>query len=200
MPPVLPVVLYNGKARWRKAVALSEVLEPLPGELGAYQPEFRYLLIDEGSLSREQLEAMRNLVALLFRLETSAKAAEAAAGLVALNEQLAARGTPEVELAFDLWLEQVLVPRFPEVNVGAIRDREGKAMLAQSLDKWIGDARREGRREGQKELLLGLLEQRFAPLPDRVIRRVRAIRSKARISELAKKVLEAKTLAELGLG
>ncbi|MCP4662666.1 MAG: Rpn family recombination-promoting nuclease/putative transposase [bacterium] len=112
LPPVLPVVLYNGKARWRKAVALTEVLEPLPGELGSYQPEFRYLLIDEGSLSRERLEAMRNLVALLFRLETSAGAADAAAGLVALNEQLEARGTPEVELAFDVWLEQVLVPGF----------------------------------------------------------------------------------------
>ncbi|MCP4662899.1 MAG: DUF4351 domain-containing protein, partial [bacterium] len=180
----------------------------LPGELGAYQPEFRYLLIDEGSLSKERLEAMRNLAALLFRLETSAGAADAAAGLVALNEQLAARGTPEVELAFDLWLEQVLVPRFPEVNVGAIRGQEGKAMLAQSLDKWIGDARQEGRqegrqqgrREGQKELLLGQLEQRFAPLPDRVIRRVRAMRSKARLTELAKKVLEAESLAELGLG
>ncbi|MCP4660169.1 MAG: hypothetical protein GY856_32610 [bacterium] len=101
------------------------------------------------------------------------------------------------------------------MNVGAIRGQEGKAMLAQSLDKWIGDARQEGwqqgqregrregrqhgRREGQKELLLGLLEQRFAPLPDSVIRRVRAMRSKARIIELAKKVLEAKSLAELGL-
>ncbi|MCP4662665.1 MAG: hypothetical protein GY856_45300 [bacterium] len=47
--------------------------------------------------------------------------------------------------------------------------------------------------------MLGLLEQRFAPLPDSVIKRVRAIRSKARLTELAKKVLEAKSLAELGL-
>jgi hypothetical protein len=49
LPPVLPLVLYNGEPRWSAPVDLGELLAPVPPALSACQPRLRYLLIDEGT-------------------------------------------------------------------------------------------------------------------------------------------------------
>ena len=49
LPPVLSIVLYNGEARWDGACELTDLIEPVPGGLGAYRPQLRYLLLDQGA-------------------------------------------------------------------------------------------------------------------------------------------------------
>jgi flagellar biosynthesis/type III secretory pathway protein FliH len=84
-------------------------------------------------------------------------------------------------------------------------------MLEETLIKWRDDARREGLREGLREgrkegievtrqILLDLLEQRFGTLPPPVRRKVKSLSSTKRLQELAKRVLLAGSLAEMGLG
>ncbi len=58
---------------------------------------------------------------------------------------------------------------------------------------------REGRHQGMRELVLSLVEERFAPLPEGVVRKIRAIDSGERLTELAKQVAGAGSLGELGL-
>ncbi|MER2527939.1 MAG: Rpn family recombination-promoting nuclease/putative transposase, partial [Candidatus Competibacter denitrificans] len=41
LPPVLPIVLYNGAPRWRASTQLADLLETLPG-LAPYQPRFEF--------------------------------------------------------------------------------------------------------------------------------------------------------------
>jgi predicted transposase/invertase (TIGR01784 family) len=48
LPPILPVVLFQGGARWKASSFMSELIDP-PDELAAYQPEFRHLLVDLGN-------------------------------------------------------------------------------------------------------------------------------------------------------
>jgi hypothetical protein len=55
LPPVLPIVLYNGEPRWRTPTELSALLPRLPGFLAALQPQMRYLLIDEGAGEQQGL-------------------------------------------------------------------------------------------------------------------------------------------------
>ena len=55
LPPVLPIVLYNGEPRWKAAVDLSALIHPAPQELRPYQPQQRYLLLDEGAHSEQAL-------------------------------------------------------------------------------------------------------------------------------------------------
>jgi hypothetical protein len=50
LPPVLPIVLYNGKPRWTAATELLDLIEPAPGRLADYAPRLRYLLLDEGAI------------------------------------------------------------------------------------------------------------------------------------------------------
>ncbi len=67
LPPVFPVVLYNGDTRWRIATNVRELID-CPSVLNAYQPGLRYFLLDEGAYSLAELTAKRNAVAASFSI------------------------------------------------------------------------------------------------------------------------------------
>ncbi|MFW6380347.1 MAG: Rpn family recombination-promoting nuclease/putative transposase, partial [Halorhodospira sp.] len=72
LPPVLPVVLYNGEPRWSAATDVDELIERVPGGLEQYRLSMQYLLLDEGRiLEQETSTELKNLVHALFRLEYS---------------------------------------------------------------------------------------------------------------------------------
>jgi hypothetical protein len=71
LPPVLPLVLYNGSAPWGAVRELAELIEEVPGGLEQYRPRLRYCLLDEAQIADSELESLRNLAAALFRLEKS---------------------------------------------------------------------------------------------------------------------------------
>ena len=71
LPPVLPLVLYNGAQRWLAAQNVADLIEVVPGGLEQYRPQLQYLLLDEGVFEETELAGLRNLAAALFRLENS---------------------------------------------------------------------------------------------------------------------------------
>jgi hypothetical protein len=72
-------------------------------------------------------------------------------------------------------------------------------MIMTWTDKKIEEGRQEGRQEGMRELVLRQLTRRFAPLPAAVARRVSAMASLDELTALADRILEARSLDELGL-
>ncbi len=73
LPPVFPLVLYNGQPRWQATQQEIADLIAASGSLARWQPKFRYHLLDEGRVPAEELWRLSdNLLALLIRLETSA--------------------------------------------------------------------------------------------------------------------------------
>ena len=69
LPPVLPVVIYNGNKAWNAAQEISELIEEVPGGLEKYSPHLRYFLIDEAKFADADLAPLHNLVAAIIRLE-----------------------------------------------------------------------------------------------------------------------------------
>jgi len=61
LPPVVPVVLYNGRGRWTPSQNVETLVEPMPGGLELYRPRLAYLLIDEGRYTEEQLAPLHNV-------------------------------------------------------------------------------------------------------------------------------------------
>lgn len=56
LPPVFPVVLYNGSKPWTAPLDIHEMVQPEPPEfLQVYQPHLRYYLVDEGRYTDEDL-------------------------------------------------------------------------------------------------------------------------------------------------
>ena len=68
LPPVLPVVIYNGERRWWAPVEVGETIASAGPALGPFQPRQRYLLIDEHALRVEDLPA-DNVVSAQIELE-----------------------------------------------------------------------------------------------------------------------------------
>lgn len=68
---MISIVLYNGRGCWTAPQTLTELLEPLAPSAESYRPQMRYVLLDEGRYSDEQLVPRRNLVAALYGLENA---------------------------------------------------------------------------------------------------------------------------------
>jgi hypothetical protein len=66
-------------------------------------------------------------------------------------------------------------------------------------EKIAAQGEAKGRGEGAREILLLLLAERFGPLPEGARRKVEEIGSLQRLSQLAKRVLTAHSLEEMGL-
>ena len=69
LPPILPVVLYNGERQWRAPRDLDAARGPVPPILLPYQPQLAFLLLDETRMAIRPDQAERNLAAAVFSLE-----------------------------------------------------------------------------------------------------------------------------------
>jgi hypothetical protein len=214
LPPVLPLVLYNGNAPWRAAQEVSELIEEVPGDLERYRPQLRYCLLDEMRMADSELEPLRNVAAGLFRLEKSQGPESLQRVIAALLEWLQEPELAELRRSFAKFLLKNLLPaRMPGIEVPGIADlQEVKSMLAERVMEWTHQWKQEGleeglqkgRQEGQedalvkaREVLLRDLMKRFGPLPEETRRRVSAIASIEDLMELSIRAGAVSSLAGL---
>ncbi len=190
LPPLLPVVVYNGDARWRAPSAVSELIAlPAESPLWHWQADLRYYLIEAGAFSEAELKAREGLPALWFRLETAPDPPRMAQAVDAVVDWLARHpGFPAVRAAFNELLGALMAPLEPGVSVPDDL-QEKRNMLATRAERWIEQWKQEGLEAGRQEglqvgrqeglqageaaLLLRLLERRFGALPGWATDRVR---------------------------
>lgn len=70
---------------------------------------------------------------------------------------------------------------------------------AKGVEKGIQKGLEKGRLEGMRTVVLGQLERRFGPLPKKTRRQIGAMSSSEELSHLADRVLDARSLDDLGL-
>lgn len=207
LPPVLPLVLYNGHAPWGAALDVAELVEEIPGGLERYRPRLRYCLLDEGRIASAELESLRNLAAALFRLERSRGPEEIERVLVALIEWLHEPELAELRRAFTTWLREVLLPsrvegaQIPRMAELEAELEEVKTMLAERVKEWTREWREQGREEERttgRAALIRQLEKRFGPLPQEARQRIELLAVDA-IVDLSATATTAPSLAALGL-
>lgn len=206
LPPVLPLVLYNGYTLWGAARDVSELIEDIPGGLEQYRPRLRHALLDEMRMADSELESLRNLAAALFRLEKSRGPEDIQRVLTALIEWLREPGLEELRRSFTQWLQRVLLPsRVRGVKIPELADlQEVKSMLAENSMSWSDRWEQEGREKGlqnsleeARSVLLQDLERRFGPLPEAVRRRVGSTTSIKELTELSIRAGAATSLSDL---
>ena len=215
LPPVLPIVLYNGEARWRAPTELSRLLPKLPGFLAALQPQQRYLLIDEGSYAEHALAVLSdNLAAAIFRLEQP-HTPQAVQAIIAELE-MATRGEAyrTIRRIIAIWLRALLRrnKKYP-IELPELEDlQELNIMLSQRLEEWaeayIATGREEGLEKGlaqglaqgvlkgEARLLGRLLTRRFGVLPPWAEQQLNAA-TEVELARWSDAVLDAKTLSDV---
>ena len=152
LPPVLPVVIYNGRRPWTAASDVSELAASADPVLARYQPSQRYFLLDEGRVAGAGLPR-DNLVSALIALETNRDRTRLPGLLGALIGLLRERGDDELKRAFDAWARQVLLPRrFRGTPPESLpRLEEVRTMLEETVREWTADWVAEGREQGLEQ-------------------------------------------------
>lgn len=178
LPPVYPVVLFNGEPRWTAKRDLRDLIAAGPdGRPWPWLPRFRYHVLEERWLDTGGV-AIGNITAVLFALEQCSTVAEVAGLVERLAGLLRDPGTASLRRAFVTWLKAVLAPaRGIDLGPGDVAElSEVQDMLANRVREWTqewlnqgrveGEAkgRAEGEARGEAKALIRLLEKRFGPL------------------------------------
>jgi predicted transposase/invertase (TIGR01784 family) len=212
LPPILPIVLYNGKRPWRAPLDLQSLFAAVPDGLRRRLPRLEYVLVDEGCLTREEKEQTGNLVAALVRLETSLDPEDFSRSARDLAILLPREEQGELRRIFTAWTLQALRRIHRGATIPGVEDLEEVPMLEERIRDWERKARREGRKEGREEgreegllqgtrrMVLRLVERRFGSIPARVQEQINTIASLDELERVADKVLVARSLQELGIG
>ena len=126
LPPVIPLVVYNGRARWTAPPDVSELVAPVEGDLARLQPSNRYALLD---MQRAETYGVPedNVVGLQVALE-QATLEEKLPILPRVEAALAGPGHAELRRAFAAWLRWSL-----EKDYGVFAD--GGEALDHELDR-----------------------------------------------------------------
>ncbi|MCF7994745.1 MAG: Rpn family recombination-promoting nuclease/putative transposase [Chromatiaceae bacterium] len=154
LPPILPIVLYNGLERWHAAEDIDELVRPQPPLfLRAYQPHLRYYLIDEGRFTPEQLSAIDSPLSGVFEVEiASGDRASLQAAVDRLVRLIQADpNKARLDRLITHWLKRHLRRLGADIDLKQINSLvEDNAMLAENLESWVQRERDQGRLEGKR--------------------------------------------------
>ena len=170
LPPVLPVVLYNGESPWRSATQVGDLVAATGPALSAFQPSQRHVVLDERHAAADD-PRLRELTRAVLLLEQSRSAADLANAAGLLSRRLGASGGGRAELrqAFADWLG-ILARRLegdaePERPLGGASLEEVRMTLEERVAEWPKPYIRQGREEGislgrEEGLSLGIAHER----------------------------------------
>jgi predicted transposase/invertase (TIGR01784 family) len=203
LPPVFPLVLYNGRKTWTASPDIAELISPAPAALARYRPRLRYFLVDEGRIPVEALDA-DSLTACLMRMERSTGTESVREEIAALKKILPDKKYQALRRAFAVWINRVLLKRLkPEEPIPEVNDlEEVDTMLAENVvewtEQWKMEGLQKGRMEGRSAVLSRLLAKRFGPesKDDKVQERLRTA-DPEQLDLWAERILDAKTIDEV---
>ena len=155
LPPVFPVVLYNGSQRWTAEQDVYEMVQPEPpGFLRVYQPHLRYYLVDEGRYTEEELGLRQTPLSGVFGVENAGHSWEALQQAV---DRVVAiiQSDPNkdrTDRIITRWLKRHLTRLGAGIHLNQLDSLvEDRDMLAENLENLVKKERLEGRDEGREE-------------------------------------------------
>lgn len=214
LPPVLPMVIYNGNARWNHSPELFDLIQPHPAVLTEFQPKLKFWLLDEGRFSAEYLEGLQRVMAAIFRMEHTHDTEEAKQAIRYLERAVAQSPFKQtIDRAVMQWMRYWLSRKMPELPLPPLDEMmKGTEMLETNIDQWkakaiaegilLGEQRGlqigklEGKLEGEALALQRLLTKRFGALPADIAQKIAAA-GPEQIEAWLDRVLDAADLAAI---
>jgi predicted transposase/invertase (TIGR01784 family) len=180
LPPVLPIVIYNGDTRWKHSPEVFDLIQPHPAVLTEFQPKLKFWLLDEGRFSAEYLEGLQRVMAAIFRMEHTHDTDDAKRAIRYLGQAVAQSPFKQtIDRAVMQWMQYRLSRKMPGLPLPELDDMlKGTEMLETNIDQWKAKAVAEGlqigKLEGEARALQRLLSQRFGTIPMAIGERIAA--------------------------
>jgi predicted transposase/invertase (TIGR01784 family) len=198
LPPVLPILLYNGQPRWNAPVNVFDCVIKSPRGLEKYQPRLEYFLIDESAYDNYELESQKSLVSALFQLERQQTPEQVREIVGKLINWLGSPENQSLRRAFTVWLGRVILPsRYPEDEIPEFHDlQEVNAMLSETVKSWPSQWLQEGIEKGDqlrcekialKMIAKGKSFEEISEITELSIKQIEKLAQKNKASEPASK-------------
>lgn len=164
LPPVFPIVLYNGDVRWTAPLEMEELIDIPFHAIKPYIPKFKYYKIAENEFSYEALLEIENLVSSLFLIETS-EVKLLADIIVKILHILRKEVNTELQRDFGLWLRGILRKKKVDIDLDKLDEMEVRPMLLANLEKFEQEIREEEKIEiAKKSLQMNLSVEQIVQL------------------------------------
>ena len=171
LPPVLPLLIYNGKRNWNVPFKLEELIEPYLPE--RFIPHFEYYPIIEKNYSDETLFEIKNLTSAIMLVENSRYKInlDEIAGRVA--ECLKREHWEDIRM-FSKWFARMFSDRKPEEWIKLPQRGGNRHMFAETAQRIKQDLLNEGMQQGiekgelndKHEVLIRLVDLKFGLTED----------------------------------
>ena len=213
LPPILPVTMYNGRARWRAATDISKLMAPAPPPLPRYLPRARYLLLDLQRIG-ERDPPSTDLVTSLGRMEREPSPENLRRVMRGLRGRFRGPEFDELRRALSSWVAGAAEAwQIPEEELARIRTAtEDETMfervkemreqvhrdgIAKGLQQGLEQGMQRGREEG-RALVGRLATRKFgARTAKRLSRVLEDISDPERLAEVADAIIDCDSDAEL---
>lgn len=151
LPPIVPIVLYNGKQRWTAERQFRKLLghEKM---FGSELLDFEYLLIDVARYTEEELLSLSNTIGSVFLLDQTEDQGQLLDRLGKLMHTI--QQLPDDHLQkFVAWMANILLQKLPEnePQVQAFIQNVKGDVSMMGFEKVLDDIKRESKREGERE-------------------------------------------------
>ena len=154
LPPVLPVVLYNGDTPWRPTTEMRDLIARPSPLLAPYQPSQRHFVLDQRRAQAEDFK-LHELTWTVAQLEQSSTADDLARIGRRLTRLLAGAGQEELRRTFAHWLwglRRSLVGSGPAPMPPEDVNLEDMAMsLEERVAQWRKPYIEQGIQEGREQ-------------------------------------------------
>lgn len=153
LPPVFPILLYNGDKEWTAPTRISEVIED-SRLLGRYALNFEYFAIPINKYDKEYLSRIKNVVSLLFLAEAHYDADLLEKMFLEVFESETDKGP--ISLLLNWFIQMRKHGRIPEEDVDKLEriyesKEEVRQMLITALKKEKQEIFDQGKIEGKIE-------------------------------------------------
>jgi predicted transposase/invertase (TIGR01784 family) len=209
LPPVIPVVLYHGRAEWRIGRDFRGLIVD-DGELERYLPDFDYELCDLSDFEDEEIKGavVLRVAMLLFKYIFRDELADRLPGILGLLRELTDKrsgleyleavlrylssGTDKVDKDD---LRQAVEAALPEIG-GKVMSTIAEKWVEEGMQQGIQQGVQQGRLQNAREDILENLEARFEVVPRSVIKRIDEIEELSLLKILHKRSVLVDSLEE----
>ena len=193
LPPVLPVTVYNGRASWRAATDISELIAPVPTPLPRYLPRARYLLLDLQRIGKQGPHSL-DLVTSLGKMEREPSPENLRRVMRGLTDRFPGPGFVELREALFSWVAGAAEAwQIPEEEVVRMRT----SMEDETMYERVKEMREQVHRNGVQIGLERGLEQGLEQGLERGLEQGRRAEARALVGRLATRKFGAEAAAQL---
>lgn len=161
LPPVFPIVIYNGRAPWKAPRQVAELIRSVHPTLTEFTPSLRYFLLQENLFNPDYtITNPDNLVGHLIALGQSSSPQQMRIAIQRLHSQLPSQQHKQLRQIFSIWISRMLKVKFKNDPIPEFQDlNEVDTMLSERIDDWMEDWKQKGLQEGRQEGLHEGLQQ-----------------------------------------